>query len=1170
MTEYYLPKPEVLFRIPDKGHAVIEASAGTGKTYTIEHIFVDLLLTKEVSVEEILVLTFTEKAASELRSRIRGILETAVSCGTTARPAERHWTIAEREMTKLEYSLFALNRAPIHTIHGFFQRTLKEYAFGAGRLFDQKLTDGRSFFSSVFKKALREEFARDPVSAGYLSFWVEEMELSVEDLDRLLYECYKNRCELRPLFDPDALGSEILLLSRQLTSPDALEKIERACRSNKANARTISKMMSRMEILKGACEVFLKDRALLPFLLRAESAEKDYLCEKISHARPCDPGTESLICSVLKLPGILISPKALIAGKFMQKLGERVRVEKSREGLYDFDDMIMSLWEAVEGPQGRDLVKALRAGYRYALIDESQDTDGYQWKIFKRVFLESGGANIIYLIGDPKQAIYGFRGADVFAYLEARSDICGEAPAVPLSENFRSTAEMTGAFNTLFDQGVERPFFSGEIRYGAPVACGRKDLLAVDARMERITPVKIVKVSADGTTVNIKEFREKIGNYIAREIGRILDGTGGIRTGTRNSLRPVAARDIFILTRTDAQGIQVSWHLRKAGIPFSFYKQEGLFQTAEAEEIRDLLAALEDPHDRSKRFRAWMTPFFGISLERLAECRDLPESEEIVKMLMDWHALAANRRYEELFSTVLDRSGLIRKEIFLSRHERRLTNFLHIFEILLEEVNASVCDISELVSSLNCFINETRSPAGENGNIQRLESEKEAVQIMTMHKSKGLESEVVFILGGMTMTRQGETNRLHEEGKRVLYIGKMPAEREREFLEEAREEEQRLLYVAATRAKTRLYLPYISPDEMGPGLKGPYREMIYRLSDVVRSGSRFFEMEDAEEYADVRADGRREPDAGALSDWKPPLSCLDDSDESGLFEELKSRHAGFEILSYSAIKKKRERMAINLEQREDPEEIAYRPDEGEKEFVGGAEFGSAVHDILERVPFESFLSGRITREEWGSGEAISRICGEALLANGVEAEHLGYAQQLAFNALASPVILEGSLNVPGLWNVTSPLREVEFLYPFPEEGHPAISSVPGGSFSIDRGFLKGFIDFIFEWNAKIFFADWKTDSLRDYSPQALKRHFEDNYRLQTKLYLIAMAKMLSLHNRALFDEKFGGVLYCFLRGMRTDGDGSAGIFFVRPSWEDLLSYEEELLRYKGCAGAADG
>ena len=185
-------------------------------------------------------------------------------------------------------------------------------------------------------------------------------------------------------------------------------------------------------------------------------------------------------------------------------------------------------------------------------------------------------------------------------------------------------------------------------------------------------------------------------------------------------------------------------------MPFSFYKQDGLFQTDEARDVRDLLAAIDAPGDPGRRGRAWITPFFAVPLAGLLDLVDPPDSHPLVKRLTDWKELAGRRRFETLFARILDDSGVIRRELFLKDDERALTNYLHLFEILLEEARAAGCDTGRSGHNAHCLYQETRKPPGEDGNVQRLDSDREAVQIMTIHKSKGLEAAVVFVYGGFT------------------------------------------------------------------------------------------------------------------------------------------------------------------------------------------------------------------------------------------------------------------------------------------------------------------------------------------------------------------------------------------------------------------------------------
>ena len=237
------------------------------------------------------------------------------------------------------------------------------------------------------------------------------------------------------------------------------------------------------------------------------------------------------------------------------------------------------------------------------------------------------------------------------------------------------------------------------------------------------------------------------------------------RMRVNDQLVPLQANDIFILTRSGREGLEIGEHLRSARIPYAFYKQDGLFQTREAEDIRALLAAIADPHQRSRRIRAWQSRFFAVSLEVLVDCEDLPGAHPLMGRLLDWKALAETKSFDRLFASIIEDSGVIERELFFRDNERALTNYLHIFEILVEEAGRSRATLPELIHTLSAFIARRRLPKGEDGNVQRLESERKAVQIMTMHKTKGLEASVVFLFGGFD-SFGGKTHIYHSnEGK---------------------------------------------------------------------------------------------------------------------------------------------------------------------------------------------------------------------------------------------------------------------------------------------------------------------------------------------------------------------------------------------------------------------
>ena len=1158
MSVTVYPKPEILSQIPLDEHAVIEASAGTGKTYTIEHLFVEILLTKDVFVENILVVTYTEKAAAELRARVRKIIQNILECGKEQSPEAACWLITKELRLKLERALFSFDKAPIHTIHGFFQRVIVENAFTGGRLFDQALVETGKLFSEEFKNVLRTHIAKDKKLQEFLVPWLENGSEAIAGLEKLLLKVHQKKCSIQPVFDPEASASEFQQAAALFQKEMVPDQVKVACKNKKVNGNTVNALIKKITNVRTCLDEQGQAGQGITPPAGITNVELGYILDKLTPV--LGEGSEA-IQSVKKLQALMITPAAIAANLFLPLVRTFLNDRKLREGLYDFDDMIGYLKEALTGPQADALVRSLRTRYRYALIDESQDTDEAQWDIFKKIFYESSAGNRIYLIGDPKQAIYGFRGADVYTYLEARKDICKKAAPIRLEENFRSTGSLIRAYNLLLDQNARQPFFSGEIKYEYPVKSGLKEMQALDSSGRPLIPVKIIQAVPDKNGKLLSwYFKQQVGRFIAKEIKGLL-GDGKIRILQKDKEpKEVTARGIFILTRTGKDGYEVASYLRQEQIPFAFYKQEGLFQTREAEEVRDLLAAIADPADGSKKLKAWMSGFFGLSIEALPHCKGLPDTEPLNRQLLAWHALGRRRDYRHLFTRIVDESGIVRRELFLQDNERQLTNYYHIFEILLEETMHASCDMEDIVQLLNSFIADTRRPAGENGNVQRLETEKEAVQIMTLHKSKGLEAPVVFIYGGFTSKSDTDLFTFHENNKRIVHVGGKPSpEKLADAEREVKEENQRLLYVGITRAKVRLYLPFIANPEEGErtdSLKsGPYNELNRRINEIRPEKDQYADLFEWCVAGAIDGAANEEPGvaAGTAPDWQPDPAVLAVAGHADELARIRQKHAGFVITSYSRIKQKEKALLDEGAEDRDLEQSDHSASawQGEEAAAGPA-FGSAMHRMMERMPFDSFQPG-ITCEEWSAQKQIQDICRESLEEYGVGLTHLPLARDLAFDTLTAPVELGQNCVVPGLWTVREQSRETEFLYPYPEEFNARLDK-PGDEFLIDRGYVKGYIDLMFRYENRIYFLDWKTDRLAEYSPKELQRHFSSRYLLQVKLYMLAMVKLMGCHSQSSYDADFGGILYCFMRGMKQ----GAGMHLIRPAWEEVLAYEQEL------------
>jgi exodeoxyribonuclease V beta subunit len=584
--------------------------------------------------------------------------------------------------------------------------------------------------------------------------------------------------------------------------------------------------------------------------------------------------------------------------------------------------------------------------------------------------------------------------------------------------------------------------------------------------------------------------------------------------------------------------------LRASGVPHAFYKQDGLFQTDEAKEVRTLLLAIDDPNDRARRLASWLTPFFGLPLSALEHARDLPSSHPLVARLHAWNALAQMRDFERLFEDIVRGTGVVRREIFFGDGERELTNYMHVLELLLEHAHRSRGTLRDLVHALSGLIDGTRLPLDLEGNVQRLESERRAVQIMTIHKSKGLEAPIVFVAGGFSQPRGDDVRVYHDGGRRLAWVGPVSdPEVEKRAKAEEREEDQRLMYVALTRAQGRLYLPsVVSEGERASGqpkgLRGPYNVVNRRIAELLQSGDSLLSVEDVAIMGgrSLEAAESNEPYIG----WHPPAALLSADDDSARLADLRLVHAGAFVTSYTRMQG--ERAAIRPVRSEQAIEVA--PQTGLR---GARTSGIFLHEVLERVPLASFGSATAS-EAWRSRLDVSSLFDEAMATHRIDRAQRDHAERIVWAAYTTPMPLPGGGRVDGIAAARRVVREMGFVFSMPEK----LGATPPGKV---RGFVRGSIDLAFEHEGVTYFVDWKSDSLGSYSPEAVGRHVNAHYDAQARLYAVAIVKLLGVRTREEHADRFGGMLYCFLRGFDARG---YGLWSARPSWDQVLAWESAL------------
>jgi exodeoxyribonuclease V beta subunit len=1158
-------RPAILRGIPLDRHVVIEASAGTGKTFTLEHLVVELLLSTDVTMDRVLVVTFTEKATNELRTRLRAKLEQLLAGRGDPPSADAlrrgdFWTLDADARQRLARALHTFDAATIATIHAFCQRVLRENAFAGGRLFDEQHIDGRDAFGRALRDALRSDVACDPSRAPWLQAALS-IGWTVGDIEDLLWKCVQAHGAIRPVFDPAAIDAALeafpVDVARRLSGPAEMQTWGMPAQTAKAVAQ-------RLYSIADAVENARERRSAPSFVLDARAIDFKYLLEKLPRSAPRPGPTASLCAAALALIRATPPFDAAVVHALLGPVQAELTRRKREAGQYDFDDMLGLLDATLRGPGGQALADVMRERWRYALIDEFQDTDPLQWSIFRRAFFDGARTgNQLCLVGDPKQSIYRFRGADVHTYLGAKAEIVAAGGhLLTLESNQRATPRLVEALNAVFDAQAPEPVFTGDVRY-SPVACGRPEAELLGGDGKPVAPVHAFRVhSGSGDAVPLS----LLGALIAREIRAITDPE---RPWTLSGA-PLALSDVFVLTRNAREGRAIGASLRDAGIAHAFYKEDGLFRTDEAREILALLLAIEDPSDRPRRLAAWLTPFFGLSLGVLERARHVPSNHPLVARLHAWKALADACDFEQLFGSIVRESGIVRREIFFADGERELTNTLHILELLLEHARRTGSSLRDLAHALAGLIEGTRLPLDLEGSVQRLESDRRAVQIMTIHKSKGLEAAVVFLAGCTSPPPVDDVRTYHDADARLAWVGALDdADVEVRVKQEEREEDQRLMYVALTRAKGRLYLPCAVEDGTGKGkrargearpIRGPYDIVNRRVVELARERPAWLEVEDVIGVPPPRPTTAPNDGEGEL-----PLAWVPhEVDDDARYAAAREQRAGAIVTSYTRMK------AVGSRSRSetigDPR-LEKSLDVTDEQIVtplrAARASGIFLHEALERVPVESFAGG-IGLDAWRERADVAALFDEAMATHRIDVAQRKHAESLVWAAYTTPLVLPRGRRIAGLAFVERVVREMEFVFPIPEGFHTTLAEPTVGPLRVERGYIRGSLDLAFEEGGLTYFVDWKSDSLRSYAPSALAGHVGDHYMDQAALYALCIVKLLGIHSAQDYERRFGGLLYCFLRGI---DPGGRGVWSSYPAWDDVLASEGALRARRHWGGA---
>ncbi|WP_295447591.1 exodeoxyribonuclease V subunit beta [uncultured Thiodictyon sp.] len=1215
--------------IPLLGLHLIEASAGTGKTYAIAHLVLRLVLDGR-RVDEVLVLTFTEAATEELRERIARRLREARAVLTAPPPngAPRDpllaATLAQQgdatlALARLDAAIASLDRAAIRTIHGFCGRVLKDFAFESGAPFDAELiTDEQDLRQAAAQDFWRRRMAgADGEEAAWLlAEWPGGP-------DGLLSALAAHLGRAAPRLLPAATGDyerlrqSLLRLHGELAAawPGARAAVTALLRDNPSLSLTSYKpgaVAEGIAAMDAYCNglptsqpperlvLFTPDKLKGATKKKGTTPEHPFfgLCERLA---AIDPDT---LDRARRAATLIAAYGALRA--------DLVRLKDERRVIY-FDDLLTRTAQALAGPRGVALAARVRAAHPVALIDEFQDTDDLQYRILQGLY-GNQPATGLFLIGDPKQAIYGFRGADIFTYIAARRQAQGAGQVHTLDTNRRSAAALVQAVNQLFGR-VKAPFiFEPDIRF-EPVAAGSdadRSPLSIEGQTAGALVFRWLPLTADNATkkgdrIVAEAARRAAVQDCAQQIADLLRGAAAGRT--RVGERALRAGDIAVLVRKHGDGLLVRDALAALDIGCVSIGQETVFDSEEAEDLAALLDALAPGAGETRVRTALATRLLGwtaAELAALGEAQwDGAADDGTAAADARWGAVLGRfDGYREAwrnrgFMAALD--ALIHGEQVPERlrrgpdGERRLTNLLH-----LTELAQAASREHQGHEGLTRWLAQRRRGEGERGGeaaLLRLESDENLVQIVTFHKSKGLEYPVVFLPLPWSKGRDPSSREpvaFHDRATLAacLDLGSPDQAAHRGLeAEEDLAERLRLLYVAVTRARHRCVIHW-GPVNDAEGSAAAY--LLHQGPNGEPAAGRMSGLDNAALRAEVErlgADLAADLTGNGAANWAGsirvedvaldrapgaapapgPVPTLSAAVFRGLIPD------DWRLLSFSALAQGRD------VERPDYDAIVPLPDlqsgalaapEAQSaaavasdaagaasppdpifSFPRGARAGHCLHDLFEHLDFRT-----------ATGPTLERAATAALARHGLEPHWSATLVELVGRVLDTPL---GPQTLQ-LRDLSPRDRRTELEFHFALDGFDpaalnavlaahqvptlgALSRARGGAGRLGlSGLMKGFVDLVIRVDGRFYILDYKSnhlgDSLDDYGPAglaaAMVRH---GYHLQYLIYTVALHRYLRRRLRDYdYDQAFGGVRYLFLRGMRPSAGQSRGVFAARP------------------------
>ena len=1075
------------------GNNTIEASAGTGKTYSLAILVVRLLIEQQIPIEKILLVTFTEAAAAELKERavkfIRlALRETAMKGSSEDATIEK--IIAKSKLKKeeikhlLNQALLDIDKATMSTIHSFCQQTLNEFAFETGLVFGKELmTD----ISEIVELELND-FWRNNITPSDYEFW-QHLGIGSRSIWKSALENTLRGQQLLPPFYNLNSKKEV-----ETFIEDKRDKIIQLFENNrtlllskikgKGGTKYLDDGISFYEYLSKDPKFNFSELFPIEIELVRRNEEENYLLKKqVAHFH-------------------LNKAAEMLVPKIKERLNDR--------NALTFDDLIKLLFEKRNDER---LKHFLREKYSAVFVDEFQDTDPKQYAIFKSFFQENK-STILFFIGDPKQSIYGWRQADLETYYAARES--DNMRQLVMNKNFRSSQSFVVAANEFFSLNAK-----SKLNY-IPVTAHENTSVGLSWKSNQEEPFPSIHIQSEFPN------NDTVQGSIEATLKLLFSGEVVLNA---TAIRP---SNVAVLVRTGSQGKCVKSILQKLKIPSVILQEESIFSSEEALELKELLNAVLNI-SKSNIDRLLLTTLIGRQISELFQIN----TDLIVPFFYELKGLWQKEGVFVMTAKFVKEFDLINQwKSDVTNGHQKLSNWQQLVDILQEKTLQESLTPLELYQFLIHKIEEL--PTGEYE--QGIESDENAVKIMTIHKSKGLEFDIV-LLPFLSMENTEKTGQIYtftsfrkkvKGQKKNTYYFSLKGLKGTDLVKHEKqnqEENERLLYVAMTRAKYNVFLF----AKTGTNLLTPY---VNALTDSPTSTVKLQSFDETIHWNNLTVISSP-PDSG--TNITRPFPRPDFPDKN------------YHKISYSFLAGKHgksDKENNTLYDEENYDRFVF------KDLPKGAHIGNLLHTIFEFIDFTD-----ATNWEQQIERSVQQFA-PGLLS---EPNIIQSLKMLVVQTLNAKIEVGGE-HIP----LTSIIRgkrvnELEFNFPVKNEiNFSALAHFFGDNAARDihvsggnvMGMMTGFIDLLFEHEGKYYILDWKSnflgDQLQHYDQNAvLNAMNENNYHLQYLIYALAVEKFLRSKSPAPFnfDDVFGGVIYLFLRGNRSNEN--SGVFVQTVSAEEV-------------------